>query len=206
MIRFNEDIIERACVFHNFLMRMFKCLSDYYYEDKEIVIKCIADEIVRQEEYKKAKEMKNRKKPKQKRSKTETSPKKKRAGFSRKKSRTAPPPQTDYASQSKSDSEDDNINQERKKDSSSKATSRKPASKTGLSNKKAQKRKTPTPAHYSDVSDDESLDQRKSRNKSRVQTLNEGVLGWGYKGPKPPTSNAQSKARTHTHKMKRNVE
>ena len=60
MIRFNEDIIVRACVFHNFLIRMFRYLGDYYYEDKEIVVKCIADEIVRQQEYKKAKEMNHR--------------------------------------------------------------------------------------------------------------------------------------------------
>jgi hypothetical protein len=38
MIRLCENPIDRACVFQNFLMRMFKYVCNHYYEDKEIVL------------------------------------------------------------------------------------------------------------------------------------------------------------------------
>eukprot|EP00978_Attheya_sp_CCMP212_P020747 scaffold59802_cov56-Attheya_sp.AAC.1 len=104
-------------------------------------------------------------------------------------------------------SDDESTGEQRKEKTktTSKAKGRQHGRKTGGSDDKEKICKD-TP-YVSDVSDDDddSLGQRPSRKRSRVQTLNEDVKGWGYTGPKTHKPNAKSKAQAHTQTIKRNM-
>eukprot|EP00978_Attheya_sp_CCMP212_P045955 scaffold367580_cov76-Attheya_sp.AAC.1 len=171
----SEDAIRRATIFHNFLIRMFSELTSYYLDDKDIVMAVILEEQERSQqeedeeevEQKRKETLKRRKNARQQSSKDTSNDPARKTGFTSKKSRT-----------SKDNTSINNASEKTK--TTSKAKCRKQGRKTGGSNEKEKTSKDAP--HVSDVSDDDddSLGQRPSRKRSRVQTLNEEVKGWGY--------------------------
>jgi hypothetical protein len=205
----DEEPIRRATMFHDFLSRMFQNLSTYYFEDKVIVMAVIADEDLRQqqEEEEKDKEQKRKEASQRRKQARPTTPSEssrespKKTGFSRKKSRTS---KDDTHFSTKNDDESSGEDSQHPKQTTSKQSSKKPARKTGFSTKQPRKRKDPPP-HFSDASDDESLEPRQSKTRSRVQTLNEEVQGWGYTGPKIQKANAKGKENARIQSIKRKM-
>jgi hypothetical protein len=154
MTRLREYPIDRACMFHNFLLRMFRHLSTYYHQDKVLVLTCIADEDSRRQEYEEKQEMKEKKEETARRRNQENSKEKTKTkpGFVHKKTRTSknenvsddeslnkdkkqasiPSNSKQIIEESSSSSDDESLDKQTKQATSAKESSRKPASKTGL--------------------------------------------------------------------------
>eukprot|EP00978_Attheya_sp_CCMP212_P022812 scaffold68740_cov63-Attheya_sp.AAC.1 len=180
----SEDPIRRATIFHNFLIRMFSELTSYYLDDKDIVMAVILEEQERSQqeedeeevEQKRKETLKRRKNARQQSSKDTSNDPARKTGFTTKKQRVL-----------------QRLKAENK------------AEKPGVAMRK--KKTSKDAPHVIDVSDDDddSLGQRPSRKRSRVQTLNEEVKGWGYTGPKTHIPNVKSKAQAHTQTIKHNM-